>query len=64
MNFQEAGQLWSVGPPVANEDIQVLVDVGVVGDAELTTLNFDACNKQKVMLILCFTYFTLQLLMK
>ncbi len=63
MNFQEAGQLWSVGPPVANEDIQVFVDVGIIGDAELTTLNFDACNKHKVMFILCYI-FTLLLWMK
>ena len=52
MNFQEAGQLRSVGPPVADEDVQVLVEVRVVSDAELAALNFDTWRKQTKSLVI------------
>ena len=42
MDFEKTGELRPVGPSVADEDVQVLVDAGVVADAELTALDFHA----------------------
>jgi hypothetical protein len=41
VDLEEAGQLGAVGAAVADEDVEVLVDARVVGDAELAALHFD-----------------------
>ena len=43
MDFEKTSELRPVGSPVADEDVQVLVNAGVVADAELPALDFDAC---------------------
>ena len=41
MNFKEAGKLRPVRASVADEDVEVLVNAGVVGDTELAPFHLD-----------------------